>query len=185
MYGSVKPPIDMAEPPLAHFWIDNGAVTPFDAQQVFEQQYNVSFYQSPVLPAGLHTLHGNITWASQASPFFLDYFQYVGLPPPASSTTSSTSSSTSSSSSSSSVAPTNTGTAHPMTRERVAAIAGGTVSGVVGLVLIVLVALFFWRRANRENPFGASRYHFTYARKDPERESALHCLSSIFCFRCY
>ncbi|KAH9948404.1 hypothetical protein B0H21DRAFT_890559 [Amylocystis lapponica] len=174
--GTVGVPVNGSGPPVSSYTIDSGTPTVFIAQVPSSEQDGMTFFTSNELPFGLHELMINVTDASAASPYLLDYLSYStststssssssssspSSPPSSSGHSSSSMVSTSSSSGPSGTAAAGT-TSSGGSSTHVGAIVGGVVGGVVGLVVLAL-CVFFWRRGRRNGT-----YHYTHARRETD-----------------
>ncbi|TBU39695.1 hypothetical protein BD309DRAFT_1011845 [Dichomitus squalens] len=141
VYGSIAVPTVSGATVVSLYALDGGNVTPFSSTQVPDTRVNEAdgqlFFDSGTLADSAHVLVINVTIASSAAPYLLDYIKVVETTPPASSisttaTTSGTSSPTSAPSAGSS-------------KSNVGPIVGGVVGGVGGL-LLVTAAIFLYVR---------------------------------------
>ncbi|KAI0670389.1 hypothetical protein C8Q78DRAFT_1079361 [Trametes maxima] len=157
-FGSVENTNNNA-PPVSVYSVDGGNPTSFTAPQVDGRRDVVQFFASAPLPLGNHTLTINITSASSAAPYYLDYFQYGldAVPIPSSSATSDASATKSPSHTSDPSIASATAVLNSTETKHTAptgAIVGGVVGGLAFLCL--LLALHHWRRTRR--PSGEFRY---------------------------
>ncbi|KAI0920924.1 hypothetical protein AcV7_002920 [Taiwanofungus camphoratus] len=178
--GSVLPPQNGTGPPVSQYSMDGGKAVPFIATAPTTEEDGVTFFDSGTLPYGHHQVVINVTDASGASPYLLDYIAYYptnvtqsssslsSVSPPhssisftggASTTGISTSGGLSSSISTGSTPSSNSSTVFgdgsaSSGSHPVGAIVGGVVGGVVGLVaLLSAIFLFCKCRRNRSYPY--------------------------------
>lgn len=176
VYGTIVQK-GLLQDPVSSYTVDSNTPVVFNGKSQATTQYKQLFFQSPTLPAGMHTL--TITNNVDGDQLFLDFFAVIPSNPSSSSASSSSTSSSSSSTSSLStstseittttpavVTPTvpvtvtviqSTAAVSSQTAKSVAstsnggnsgAIVGGVVGGVVLLALLV-VTFFFIRQKRR------------------------------------
>ncbi|KIP07483.1 hypothetical protein PHLGIDRAFT_118062 [Phlebiopsis gigantea 11061_1 CR5-6] len=151
-------PVGDKEPPISTYVIDGGSPVTYTAPtNITATLFSQTFFLQQSLSASEHTLVINVTRASDAAPFLLDYIGYV----PLSNTTNSTSATSSSLPSSSAASTSTPSTAGVSTKSAtpVGAIVGGTIGGVALIVITVLGVLLLRskRRGGRPYFYGAGR----------------------------
>ncbi|OSD01520.1 hypothetical protein PYCCODRAFT_1436134 [Trametes coccinea BRFM310] len=147
--GTVSP-TDGGDAAVSLYSVDGDNPTFFTTPRVNERTDAVQFFASGPLPLGDHVLIINVTAASRAAPYYLDYLQYTidTLPIPSSSTSPATKSAplvihllsqrTLASSPTASVFAAETKHTAP-----VGAVVGGVVGGLA--LIFVLIALLHWK----------------------------------------
>ncbi|KAI0375864.1 hypothetical protein BV20DRAFT_959908 [Pilatotrama ljubarskyi] len=142
VYGTVTPPTDADATTTSAYSIDGAHVGSFSSisvpNAVVTEQDGQLFFDSGTLSDGDHVLVINVTLASAAEPFQLDYIKYAATAPTSSSSLSSTSSTTSASATAS---PASSGS-----HSDVGPIVGGVVGGVLGFALLFGIGLFLFFR---------------------------------------
>ncbi|KAI0920923.1 hypothetical protein AcV7_002920 [Taiwanofungus camphoratus] len=206
--GSVLPPQNGTGPPVSQYSMDGGKAVPFIATAPTTEEDGVTFFDSGTLPYGHHQVVINVTDASGASPYLLDYIAYYptnvtqsssslsSVSPPhssisftggASTTGISTSGGLSSSISTGSTPSSNSSTVFgdgsaSSGSHPVGAIVGGVVGGVVGLVaLLSAIFLFCKCRRNRSYPY-TSAHRDTIGRPFSPRDSNIFDLPALTIF---
>ncbi|KAI0636977.1 hypothetical protein C8Q77DRAFT_1095414 [Trametes polyzona] len=149
------------DPPASTYSVDGGPPTPFTAPQTTGRMDAVQFFASGPLPLTNHTLTINITKASSAAPYYLDYVQFSidvlplssasdpGTTPVPSSTVTSVQiplANTLSGTDSATPSPSSDGReTKPMAPT--GAIVGGVVGGIA--VICLIIAALHWRHTRR------------------------------------
>ena len=168
-------PVSGSEPPISAYIVDDGSPVTYTApSNLTATLFSQTFFLQQSLSASEHTLVINVTRASGAAPFLLDYIGYIPLPNTTSSTSATSSSLTSTSAQSTSTPSTTTTSASSKSATPVGAIVGGTIGGVALIVITVLGILLLRsrRRGGRPYFYGAGR---TSDMLDPgERTPTLH-----------
>ncbi|KAI0960421.1 hypothetical protein AcW1_004940 [Taiwanofungus camphoratus] len=198
--GSVLPPQNGTGPPVSQYSMDGGKAVPFIATAPTTEEDGVTFFDSGTLPYGHHQVVINVTDASGASPYLLDYIAYyptnvtqsssslssvslthssISFTGGASTTGISTSGGLSSSISTGSTPSSNSSTVFgdgsaSSGSHPVRAIVGGVVGSVVGLVAL-LSAIFLFCKCRRNRP-----YPYTSAQRDTiDPDSSAMFLSTV------
>lgn len=151
-------PVDGNEPPVSTYVIDGGSPVTYTApSNITATLFSQTFFLQQSLSASEHTLVINVTRASDAAPFLLDYIGYIPLSNTTNST-SATSSSLPSSSAASTSTPSTSSVSSKLTTP-VGAIVGGTIGGVALIVITILGILLLRsrRRGGRAYFYGAER----------------------------
>ncbi len=140
---------------MSTYALDSSAALTYIAANVSATTYHNRFYQSPILPDGLHTLV--ITITSKGSLYWLDYFLYTpssnDLTAAPMSILSSTSLAESLSTTSfvrSTASSTSSSCDHPPNSQSssfsVGAVAGALVGGLILLALLDVGLLYYWKK---------------------------------------
>ena len=142
VYGSIAVPTVSGATVVSLYTLDGGNATPFSSTQVPDTSVNEAdgqlFFDSGTLSDDDHVLVINVTTASSAAPYLLDYIKVVATTPPASSTsTTATTSGTST--------PTSVSSAKSSKSNNVGPVVGGVVGGVGGLLLIAAAIFLYFR----------------------------------------
>ncbi|CDO73754.1 hypothetical protein BN946_scf185015.g82 [Trametes cinnabarina] len=144
VYGTITPPTDPGATVTSSYTIDGAAAGSFSSSTVPAALVNEAdgqlFFDSGTISDGDHTLVINVTLASAAEPYQIDYIKYTATPPTSSSSTSGTA--TGSGSASPSATSGTSGSSHT----NVGPIAGGVVGGVLGVALVAGIGLFLFFR---------------------------------------
>ncbi|KAI0772126.1 hypothetical protein BD413DRAFT_492776 [Trametes elegans] len=141
VYGTLTPPTTPGATVTSSYTIDSAQSGSFTSSTVPNSATTELdghlFYDSDTLPDGAHTLVINVTLASAAEPYLLDYIKYAATDPGASTGTSSSPSGAATGSSAGSGSG---------SHSNVGPIVGGVVGGVLGAALLVSIALFVFFR---------------------------------------
>ncbi|PFH48040.1 hypothetical protein AMATHDRAFT_6166 [Amanita thiersii Skay4041] len=144
-FGRVQNTTQGTDLPAATFSIDNGdpvAYNPVSPNQN-STLYQVLVYRSPELSLGQHTL---TLQARDNNPLLIDFFMYA-QPDNLPSSVAGGVGVTSTGSATNTASPSNNGSDVP-----VGAIVGGVVAGVLGVLVLAIVAFWLWRKKTRSDP---------------------------------
>ncbi|KAI0660789.1 hypothetical protein C8Q70DRAFT_972484 [Cubamyces menziesii] len=140
VYGTLTPPTDPGATVTSSYTIDGAQTGSFSSSSVpaslVNEQDGQLFFDSGTLSDGDHVLVINVTLASAAEPYLLDYIKYTATASATSSTTD-----TSTGTASATASPTS-GSSH----SNIGPIVGGVVGGVLGVALIFGIGLFLFFR---------------------------------------
>ncbi|KAL7282560.1 hypothetical protein ACG7TL_004031 [Trametes sanguinea] len=143
VYGTVTPPTDPGATVTSSYAIDGAQAGSFSSSTVpaalINEQDGQLFFDSGTISDGDHTLVINVTLASAAEPYQIDYIKYTATKP---NSTSSSSTGTATGSTTPSATAGSSGSSHT----DVGPIVGGVVGGVLGVALITGIGLFLFFR---------------------------------------